>query len=66
MQPFEPVVSKGFFIFFAALFFAAQRKEADAWYALTVRGMNHIVCKSAVFDEAGRLRFTGKEMRLCG
>jgi hypothetical protein len=127
VQPFEKVVSKGFFIFFAAIFFAAQRKGsapagandrkkektmkngvivyvagqapadwteerdlslreaaagaeavelitsrsghfdvADAWHALTVRGMNHIVCKSAVFDEAGRLRFTGKEMRLCG
>jgi hypothetical protein len=39
---------------------------ADAWHALTVRGMNHIVCKSAVFDERGRVRFTGKEMRLCG
>ena len=39
---------------------------ADAWHALTVRGMNHIVCKSAVFDEAGQVRFTGKEMRLCG
>ena len=39
---------------------------ADAWHALTVRGMNHIVCKSAVFDASGRLRFTGKEMRLCG
>ena len=39
---------------------------ADAWHALTVRGMNHIVCKSAVFDGKGRVRFTGKEMRLCG
>jgi len=39
---------------------------ADAWHALTVRGMNYIVCKSAVLDEAGQLRYTGKEMRLCG
>jgi hypothetical protein len=39
---------------------------ADAWHALTVRGMNHIVCKSAVFDETGQVRFTRKEMRLCG
>jgi hypothetical protein len=39
---------------------------ADAWHALTVRGMNYIVCKSAVFDEAGQVLFTGKEMRLCG
>ncbi len=39
---------------------------ADAWYALTVRGMNHIVCKSAVFGEKDQVRFTGKEMRLCG
>jgi hypothetical protein len=39
---------------------------ADAWHALTVRGMNRIVCKSAVFDGGGQLRLTGKEMRLCG
>lgn len=39
---------------------------ADAWHSLTVRGMNHIVCKSAVIDETGHVRFTGKEMRLCG
>ncbi len=38
----------------------------DAWHALTVRGMNHIVCKSAFFDEAGQLCFTGREMRLSG
>ena len=39
---------------------------ADAWHALTVRGMNHIVCKSAVFDEAGQVRYTERQMRLCG
>ena len=39
---------------------------ADAWHALTVKGMNHIVCKTAVFDEEGQVRFTGKQMRLCG
>ena len=39
---------------------------ADAWHALTVRGMIHIVCRSAVFDDAGQVRFTGREMRLCG
>ena len=39
---------------------------ADAWYALTVRGMNHIVCKTAVFDDDDRVRFTGMQMRLCG
>lgn len=39
---------------------------ADAWYALTVRGVNHIVCKAAVFDDRGQVFFTGKEMRLCG
>ena len=39
---------------------------ADAWHALTVRGMNHIVCRSAVFDASGQVQLTGRQMRLCG
>jgi hypothetical protein len=115
VQPFERIVSKGFFIAYFSLLGKRKKKEktmksgiivyvagpapadwteekelslkeaaagadavelitsnsghfdiADAWHALTVRGMNHIVCKAAVFDASGQVLLTGKEMRLCG
>jgi len=38
----------------------------DAWWLLTVKGMQKIVCMIAeVTDKAG-LRLTGQELRLCG
>jgi hypothetical protein len=37
----------------------------DAWFELTCRGMSHITCKMAEFSHDGRLRVTGRELRLC-
>ena len=39
---------------------------SDAWWFLTVRGMQHIVCKVAAFSQMGDLQLTGRELRLCG
>ena len=38
----------------------------DAWWALTVRGMHRIICKTARINNAGEIRWTGQELRLCG
>ena len=38
----------------------------DAWVSLLTRGINHIICKMAVFNESGEFKFTGNELRLCG
>ena len=38
----------------------------DAWRDLLLKGMAHIRCKIAVFNETGDIKFTGKEFRLCG
>jgi len=38
----------------------------DAWWALLVKGMSHIVCKMGMFDESGDIAITGRELRLCG
>ena len=38
----------------------------DAWLSLLTKGINHITCKMAVFDESGEFKLTGKEFRLCG
>ena len=38
----------------------------DAWASFITRGINHIICKMAVFSESGEFKFTGRELRLCG
>lgn len=38
----------------------------DAWVSLLTKGINHIICKMAVFNESGEFKFTGNELRLCG
>jgi len=39
---------------------------SDAWFDLTVKGMQHIVCKIAEFTGLGEIRLTGRELILCG
>ena len=39
---------------------------SDAWYDLTVKGMQRIVCKMAEFTGLDEIRLTGREIRLCG
>jgi hypothetical protein len=43
-----------------------HRDVSDAWRALLVKGMSHISCKMAIFNETGQIEFTGKSLRLCG
>jgi len=38
----------------------------DAWWRLTSKGMNKIVCMMAEVNESSELRLTGRELRLCG
>jgi len=38
----------------------------DAWFELTSKGRSLIICKLASFDEEGKMRLTGRELRLCG
>jgi len=38
----------------------------DAWWKLTAKGMNEIVCVLAEMTNDTQLRLTGKELRLCG
>jgi hypothetical protein len=38
----------------------------DAWFELVCKGMSRVICKMAEFNEAGQMRLTGREMRLCG
>jgi len=38
----------------------------DAWWKLTAKGMNRIVCVLAEITNDSRLRLTGRELRLCG
>lgn len=37
---------------------------SDAWWQLTVKGMQQIVCMAANFSKAGTLQLTGRELRL--
>ncbi len=37
---------------------------SDAWWLLTVKGMQQIVCMAAKFNRAGSLQLTGRELRL--
>ena len=38
----------------------------DAWWHLTARGMQLILCIMAEIDPNGEMRLTGRQMRLCG
>lgn len=38
----------------------------DAWWFLKARGMAHVECKIAIFTEDGKLKDTGRTLRLCG
>ncbi len=42
-----------------------QLDVSDAWRALLVKGMAHISCKIAILNQAGKIEFTGQELRLC-
>lgn len=38
----------------------------DAWWKLTAKGMNRVVCMLAEVTNDRHLRLTGRELRLCG
>lgn len=38
----------------------------DAWWSLTAKGINNVVCMIAEIVNGSGLRLTGREMRLCG
>ena len=38
----------------------------DAWWALTTKGMNRIVCMIAEVINRTELKLMGRELRLCG
>jgi hypothetical protein len=38
----------------------------DAWWALTAKGMQLILCAMAEYTPHGKLKLTGPMMRLCG
>jgi len=38
----------------------------DAWWKLTTKGMNKIVCVLTEMTNDTQLQLTGKELRLCG
>jgi hypothetical protein len=38
----------------------------DAWWALTAKGMQLILCAMAEYTPYGKLKLTGPMMRLCG
>ena len=38
----------------------------DAWWSLTAKGMNEIVCMIAEIANGSGLSLTGRELRLCG
>ena len=37
---------------------------SDAWWQLTVKGMQQLVCMAAKFNRTGLLQLTGRELRL--
>jgi hypothetical protein len=39
---------------------------ADAWWALTVKGMQHIVCMIGEINKSGNLQLQNRKLRLCG
>ncbi len=38
----------------------------DAWWSLSAKGMQHILCVLAEYTKTGELRLTGRSLRLCG
>lgn len=39
---------------------------SDAWWFLTIKGMQRIVCMAAESTGFGTLKLTGRQLRLCG
>jgi len=39
---------------------------SDAWWSLTIKGMQRIICKLAKFSKIGDLQLTGRELKLYG
>ena len=39
---------------------------ADAWWALTVKGMQLIICMIGEINSAGALQLKNRKLRLCG
>ncbi len=39
---------------------------ADAWWALTVKGMQRIICMVGEINAAGGLQMKNRSLRLCG
>ena len=39
---------------------------SDAWWFLTVKGMQEIVCQKACFTQTGNVELFGERLRLCG
>ncbi len=39
---------------------------ADAWWTLTVKGMQRIFCMIAEYSTPKELKLTGRSLRLCG
>ncbi|MCU0599009.1 MAG: hypothetical protein MUE70_07105 [Desulfobacterales bacterium] len=39
---------------------------SDAWWSMTAKGMHRIICLIAEYSGAGVLRFTDRQIRLCG
>jgi len=38
----------------------------DAWHRLVTQGMQQVLCLMAEVTQDGMLRFTGRQLRLCG
>ena len=38
----------------------------DAWWHLVAKGMKRVLCLIAEVDDDGKLRLTGRQLRLCG
>jgi hypothetical protein len=39
---------------------------SDAWWSLTARGMHRIICLVAEYSNDSGLKFTDRQIRLCG
>ena len=38
----------------------------DAWWSLTVKGMQRVICKMGEIVNHSKIKLTGRELRLCG
>ena len=38
----------------------------DAWWSLTVKGMQRVLCMMAEIVNHSKIKLTGRELRLCG